>query len=587
MTTTRFVGILGICLGLVSLSVQIPAATLIDLDDPAHTALASIILGESRNDWLGDSMHLADLNGDGEMDLILGAYKHSSPNGARSGRVYILYGPVAGVTEPATIDLKNISGDYLILDGDAAEEVFGYSITTGDLNNDGVPDLIVSAPLGTYNRMSRSGKVYIFFGKPGQKIISNETGPLTASDVADCILHGAGAADAVGMEMICADFTRDGTDDLIITAPFGTEEDVFANRAYVFSGIQEPTEQLTFSLATDYTFLILNLPYNNSANLNNSGLAFGYLTDATDTPCLAFATKGANVGSLKRAGMILGVNARPTSATMTIEQRWIDINKDKLAFKIKGTNSYAEAGEVIRAVSLDDNAAIDALIIGSSGGDPALAATIDDFWGTAYILYTPIPFGADFALNQLGASGPVPALGYKKFTGVGGYDIAVSRVPVGSLTETLYAISNPIASSTPEREQYAGRIHLFYGASIAGVTDVDVTKKKPDVLITGAYKHDEMGRSILFGNVGLGGTPALIVGASFMDPEVPGDTDPRYDAGQIFVLPMGMLSPVPGDSNADQYLNYRDVFHHSLLWSGNMDWRILDNWEQRSSVPSR
>ncbi|HNT35938.1 MAG TPA: hypothetical protein PKH07_13185, partial [bacterium] len=315
-------------------------------------------------------------------------------------------------------------------------------------------------------------------------------------------------------------------------------------------------------------------------------LAFGQLTDATDTPCLVVAAKAADVGSLRRAGTVLGINARPASATMTLEQRWIDVNKDKLAFKITGARGYGEAGEVIRAVSLDDDATIDSLIIGSSNVDPNLAATLSDHWGATYILYTPIPAGAEFALNPLGAPSPVPTLGYKKFKGVGGYDVAVARVAVGAATETLYAISNSVASSTPENEQYAGRVYLFYGSSIAGVTDVDISKKQADVVISGAFKNDEMGRSILFGPVGVGGNLALILGATFMDPKIPSETDPRYDAGQMYLFPAAMFSPIPGDSNADQYLNFKDVFYQSLLWSGNMDWRILDNWQGRNAFPS-
>lgn len=118
-------------------------------------------------DWLGETVTaVKDFNGDGFPDLAIGA--PGSPNclvqnseckvkGPNYGVVYIYYGNGHGFSSVPNMTLI----DNLTFSG------FGLSITSGDLNGDGLSDIAVSAPYTNGN----NGTVDIFYGRKG----NNET----------------------------------------------------------------------------------------------------------------------------------------------------------------------------------------------------------------------------------------------------------------------------------------------------------------------------------------------------------------------------------------------------------------------------
>lgn len=92
--------------------------------------------------------NIGDINKDGYEDFAIGAYTAGSE---RQGMVYIFYGGP---------DLDNKPD--MQLTGLQDESSFGYSISgIGDLNQDGLDDIIVGAPTGG---TIRSGQAFIYFG---------------------------------------------------------------------------------------------------------------------------------------------------------------------------------------------------------------------------------------------------------------------------------------------------------------------------------------------------------------------------------------------------------------------------------------
>ena len=101
-----------------------------------------------------------DINGDGVADLIIGAYVANSDVGAS----YVVFGkPDMGST--GSIPLLSLNGgNGFILSGVAAADHSGCSVSgAGDINGDGVADLII----GAYNANSNAGASYVVFGKAG------------------------------------------------------------------------------------------------------------------------------------------------------------------------------------------------------------------------------------------------------------------------------------------------------------------------------------------------------------------------------------------------------------------------------------
>jgi hypothetical protein len=127
---------------------------------------------EAAGDRVGDGVGMAgDFNGDGLGDLAFGA-QYADPNGAASGKVYVLYGsrtPRAAElvfgTLPATAGVA--------FHGTAAEDYCGLRLgSAGDLDHDHGEDLLFSchgaSTLGQYR-----GAAYVIYGAPAVEIFGD------------------------------------------------------------------------------------------------------------------------------------------------------------------------------------------------------------------------------------------------------------------------------------------------------------------------------------------------------------------------------------------------------------------------------
>jgi hypothetical protein len=182
-----------------------------------------IVRGDEGGDYAGSSVSSAgDVNGDGIDDLIVGAPR-GDDGGDRAGEAYVIYG-VAGATR-SRVDLTGLAAsDGFIIQGDAAHDFAGRSVSgaadvTGDVNGDGIDDLIVGGPFG-YDGGDRAGEAYVIYGVAGSTRGTVDLTGLAASD--GFIIQGDSAEDYAGSSVSSAgDVNGDGIDDLIVGSPGG------------------------------------------------------------------------------------------------------------------------------------------------------------------------------------------------------------------------------------------------------------------------------------------------------------------------------------------------------------------------------
>lgn len=125
-----------------------------------------VINGINPGDELGYSVSNAgDINNDGIVDLIIGA-PNADPNGNNSGSTYIVFGG-AGVGAGGSFDLSSLDGNNgFVLNGINLGDRLGFSVSgAGDVNGDGIADVIIGAP-GTDANGNSSGSSYVVFGSP-------------------------------------------------------------------------------------------------------------------------------------------------------------------------------------------------------------------------------------------------------------------------------------------------------------------------------------------------------------------------------------------------------------------------------------
>ena len=167
------------------------------------------VVGANPGDNLGFVVAAGDVNGDGTADVLVGARFATPPEGAgASGEAYVIFG---SSSLEGTVDIGQGQQDVTIA-GRSAGDYLGYALAAGDVNGDGIADIITAASAASPDdARPHAGEAYVVLGSSdlGGRIA-------VAQDQQDFTILGAQAEDLLANFAAAGDVNGDGKADILL-----------------------------------------------------------------------------------------------------------------------------------------------------------------------------------------------------------------------------------------------------------------------------------------------------------------------------------------------------------------------------------
>ena len=502
-----------------------------------------------------------DLNGDGVGDLVIASDSHGA-----LGAVHIVFGRASWSTNvntmPAIADVT-LSG--------AVGQRMARAVTVGDLNGDGIGDLVVGSTLFDPGGLEDAGAVLIYFGA--------NTWPATLGLTdAHVTLAGDVAFGQFGYSLCAADLDGDGTDDLAVTAPWhsftrtmgGVETNlVHYGKVYLFRG----TNHWPAAPALDTAMTVIHGIHENSlvgshlwaGDVNGDGRADLFLGANQALPT------GVTPGPpSKKIGIVWGILGR-AAALWPASDDLLHFESATLGelvdFYTQGNNAAYGIGYRGACGDFDGDGLQDVVI----GGIPSGSALYVFFGRTNFGEYEPMtPTDADVRRDRVLYWGVATSLNF-----------VVNSIAVGDFDgDGLDDLATGFSTANVSGRNQVGLVALRYGRSSWPLLGED-----DDVLYHGEAATDALGTMVALGDVTGDGKADLLMSAPNAD------RTGASNVGKVYLVtghhsPPSMTLAISGGT-ATLALHSRSGRTCRLEVSENLlDWSPLATWNSDGSIVS-
>jgi hypothetical protein len=505
-------------------------AGVIDLaaSEPPLTIFAGEPFPPPTNQPTGDLRHdipslaVGDFNDDGIDDLLIGARFADGPDDSRpeAGEAYIIFG---SEDLGGTIDLGRGEQGLTIFGAKveiSAADGLGVGVAAGDVNDDGIDDIIVSAPFsegrGIDFRTDR-GEVYVIFGR------SDLGGTIDiAEDPQNVTIIAAEGFSLLGDSIRIGDVNGDGIDDIILGAPFAGREPgsppggprTELGEVYVIFG--SPTLSGDISIPQGEQDFTISGPEQWSelgdamavGDVNGDGI--------DDIIAVAEAADGPEA-SRPNVGEVYVVFGSKSLGGM------VDTAKDEQDVVILGAGANDALGFCAASSDINDDGIDDILLVAQRAD---AAGRSRDTSGEAYVILGSSDLGG--TIDILAGDQDMTIFGADAHdllsSCLAGHD--VNGDDIGDIL-----LGTGFARGPANGRDGAGEVYVIFGSADLQAT-VDLAVGANEVVLFGAEAGDHFGSAIAMGDLNGDGSEEIIVVAS----EADGPENARPDAGEVYVI---------------------------------------------------
>jgi len=490
-----------------------PARKTVDLagTEPLFTAYGAGV-GDMRSDI--PAMALGDFNGDEVQDLLIGARFADGPDESRTdaGEAYVMFGSpnMRGIQE-----LARDSPDVIIYGAKKGDDL-GLWVAGGDLNDDGIDDIIVGAPssFGPPEPRTFSGEVYVIYGSPNLPPAID-----TLEGRQDVTFIGAEGGGHMGDALAVGDVNADGVDDLVFGAPFAGR---MPGAPVGSTRTEEGRVYVTFGSSS--------LPQTVSTRLDQQDFTIAGV-EAFDETGDAVAVGDVNGDGIDDIVVVSEAADGPDDTRENAGEAFVFFGSPELGglasiaegdqdFTILGAESQDTLGFTADTGDVNGDG-IEDILLGARLADGPNNSR--DIAGEAYVIFGSRELGGTVDLAHdapdIAVIGPHPG-------GLLGAFVAIEDVNGDGFGDLI--LGQPFGQSGGKR---SGQVNVIFSSEgLAGTIDLAVSG--PDILLLGAGAEDRFGSPVVVGDVNGDGSPELAT----MAPDADGPAGTGQDAGAIYVL---------------------------------------------------